>query len=174
MRYLEPITIKKDEMLTIARERNKVLGTLRTSDPTPVDMEHQERWFYSMTNADKYYYIYNTCMDGQDVFVGYCGLDKINDVNKTAEISLLICEKHKGAGIGRSAVNILMDKAFNKLGINCVFGETYMTTTAWGFWQKIGFVYEGTLRDRKYFNHRFHDSTMFSMTKEQYDFLKKD
>ena len=166
---LEPISIKRHELLEIAIQRNKVPETLRSSTQTPLSSKHQEKWVNNMSQSDKYFFIYKDTEDRLPVFpydfYGYCGLDKIHPANLTAEISLLVVRAYTRCGYGSQAVSKLLEIAFNELHLNCVYGECYHTSSNWDFWRKCGFVAEGELKERKWWDGMFYNSTMFSMTK---------
>ena len=163
--YLEPLHRNKADLLRIAGERNKCLETLRTINPTPVSIDHQVKWLDSMNDGEKYFFIRHSRTAPAH---GYCGLDKISHTNRTAEISLLVFQSERGKGYGSEAVRLLLDRAFNTYHLNVVFGECYQTTTNWDFWEKCGFVFEGDLRQRKWWNGKFYNSIIFSMTRDEW------
>lgn len=169
MIYLEPLSVKEKELMTIAIERNKTLASLRSSEPTPVSFEHQKKWVESLSHKEKYYFIYDSIS-----IIGYCGLDKIDQVNSNAEISLLILEKDQGYGYGRKSVGLLLGKAFEQYHLNCVYGECYYSTENWKFWQKLGFIQDGTLKARKWWDGEFHNSMHFYMLASDWKILKKE
>ena len=165
---LEKISAKQDELNAIAKWRNDSLATLRTSDLT-AEGKAQENWINNLSGSDKYYFVCNyDTLQEKDIVIGYCGLDKIHPANRTAEISMLIGTEHQGKGYGKKAVDKLLDLAFNLFNLNIVFGEVYQTTDNLKFWLKCGFKEESTLRDRKYWNGKYYDSTIFSMSKGEW------
>jgi len=100
-----------------------------------------------------------------NTLVGYCGLDKIHQANRTAEISLLIAPQFQRAGHGLSAVKLLLLKAFDEVNLNLIFAETYFGKE---FWIKCGFKQDGIMRDRKYYADKYHNSYMLSITRQEF------
>jgi len=161
---LELICIKEEELLQIAKWRNETLLSLRSIEPTPVNYEYQCKWVASIEH-EKYFFIYN-----ETDFIGYCGLDKINKVNGTAELSLLIGKPFQGKGYGKQAVETLFKIAFDKEELQCVFIEVYNTTDNWvNFWFNLGFKLEGRLRRRKLWKRKYYNSVIASILKEEWE-----
>ena len=159
--YLEPIKYHKSRLDLIAQWRNESHDSLRSSEYT--SPHGQRAWVESMTAMDIYYYI----LIG-DQLIGYCGLDKVSLSNRTAEISMLIGPQYRKKGHGLKAVKLLLQRAFEIYQLNLVFGEVYWTTGNWGFWSRCGFTFEGELRQRKWWKGKYYNSTMFSMTEEEW------
>lgn len=162
---LELISKKPSELLKIAKWRNETLISLRSNFRTPVDIDHQYKWIDSIFNSsDVYFFIYDDTK-----FIGYSGLDKLNKVNKTAELGLLIGKPHQGQNYGKKATISTLAYAFDILKLNCVFIEVYLTTDTWiNFWHNLGFKKEGILRQRKFWSGKFYDSVTASMLKEEF------
>ena len=166
---LEPLTVDEVKLSKMAEWRNDPdnHGALRSYYPTHSAL--QKEWARAVI-ADKtkaYYFI--SILGGTRDFIGYCGLDKIHEVNRTAELSLLIDGDHQRRGIGTSAVEEILARAFELLNINCVFIEAYLTDDRWQFWGKQGFKTEGVLRSRKYYNNDYHNSVVASILKEEWN-----
>ena len=162
--YLEPISVKEKELLIIAEERNKTLISLRSYKATPVSFNHQRKWVAGILEGDdRYFFIYQNKQ-----FVGYCGLDKIHPVNRTAEINLMVIESARHKKFGKLTIKNLLQTGFEELYLNCIFGEVYNTTNSWEFWKKCGFKMEGILKERKYWHGEFYSSVMFSLTADQW------
>ena len=163
---LELISKKREELLEIAKWRNKCMESLRSTSYTPVSFYHQSKWVENMGMQDKYFFIYDSTTNE---FIGYCGLDKICYSNNSAEISLLIGIPYYEKGYGKAAVKKLLYYAFTILKLNCLFIEVYETTNKFeGFWNKLGFMKEGVLRQRKYWNGKYYDSIIASMLRCEY------
>ena len=100
------------------------------------------------------------------VLVGMCGLVDIQWENSIAEISLIIDPKQQKRGMGYSAVELVLDEAFNRMGLKTVFGECYECNPAICFWKKITQKYNGygtALLNRKLWNGKLYDSLYFSI-----------
>ena len=175
---LEKMSAKQPELNLIAEWRNQSLIGLRSNDLTAMGIS-QERWVNSLSASEKYYFIYipknpnvNYKVLGWDKraveikhFIGYCGLDKIDPINRTTEMGLLINPQYHKQGYGKEAVKQLLQMAFTDFNLNCVFIEVLMSTRNWDFWKKQGFKIEGILKERHFKNGKYYNSTVGSVTR---------
>ena len=99
--------------------------------------------------------------------VGVCGLTGIDLVHSKAEFSLYIAPRYRGAGYASGALKTLLRYGFDELGLNIVWGEVLDPNPARALFEKLGFVKEGTLRDRYYKAGRFWDSHMISIKRSE-------
>lgn len=165
--YLTPIDRAPDfshALSNLVRWRNDDRVRYNLRDVFDNTISGQEDWIKHVTK-DKtciYYFIWDAI---ENKAVGYCGLDKIHIANRTAEISLLVDPDRHGRGIGKEAVNKLLWVAFKRFNLNLVYAETYFNSE---FWEKVGFTKEAELRDRKYYDNKYHNSTILSITQEEY------
>lgn len=166
---LEKMSAKKPELDLIAEWRNESMISLRTNDLTAPG-QSQIDWVNSFTTKEKYYFIYspdmpilNEPIQETSKLLGYCGLDKIDPINRTAEMGLLIRPNNHGYGYGSKAIKELLKMAFMQFNLNCVFIEVLGTTQNWDFWLKQGFKYEGSLRARHFKKGRYYQSRVGSI-----------
>ena len=162
--FLEVIWEDSPGLLKIAEWRNQVPASLRAHTETPIRMEHQNAWVKRWTRSGDEYFSIKTFLQET---IGYGGLDKICNINKTAELSLLINPERHGEGFGKQAVRCLLTYAFEFMELNCVFIEVYRTTDAWIFWEKCGFIQEGDLKARKFWNGAYYDSVAACLLREE-------
>lgn len=162
---LEPISYKEAELIVIARERNMTLESLRTTEFTPESLDWQKQWIKNLKSSEKYYFVYED--DGR--FVGYCGLDKIDFINKIAEISLLIRHDERGRGLGALAIKKLLKKAFGYFHLNTVYAEVYDTTKTVYFWLNQGFQIDGFRANTKLWEDKWYGSYLMSAHKERHE-----
>jgi len=169
---LEKMSYKQPELDLIAEWRNQSMISLRSSDLTAKG-EAQKRWVESFGPSEKYYFIYESAKSCPEdsrfyTFLGYCGLDKIDPVNKTAEMGLLINPEQHKKGYGTKTVKELLRMAFEDFNLNCIFIEVIHSINNWDFWLKQNFFYEGTLRARHFKDNRFCESRVGSILKEDW------
>ena len=172
---LEKMSYKQPELDLIAEWRNQSMISLRSSDLTAKG-EAQKRWVESFGPSEKYYFIYSPELPSHNAqgytltkLLGYCGLDKIDSVNRTAEMGLLIDPEYHKKGFGSQAVQELLRMAFTDFNLNCVFVEVIHSTNNWDFWLKQNFFYEGSLRARHFKDNRFCESRMGSILKSDWE-----
>jgi len=116
------------------------------------ELEKTIRWFEKIqTDDSREEFIIETL---QKVPVGVVGLAGINRTHKTAEIYIVIGQKESwGKGVMLEAECLLIDWAFNSLGLEKIWAETRPDNIASIItMKKIGFEVEGTLRNEKIVN----------------------
>lgn len=154
---IAPMTYNEEYLYQVADERNKALKSLRSNWHTePIK---QKEWVLKMDpDKERYFYIFANL-----VLIGYCGLDKIDNVNSNAEVSLMIFSEFTGKGYGIKSIKILLDYARHNLHLHSVYIEVHKTTDNWKFWEKCGFKNTGELRCRKYWEGQYYDSIVGSI-----------
>ena len=167
---LEKMSVKQPELDLIAEWRNQTLISLRSNDLTAKGGS-QTKWVNGFGSSEKYYFIYTYDINKDGYFIGYCALDKIDPVNRTAEMGLLIRPNCYKQGYGSQAVQELLRMVFTDFNLNCVFIEVIETTSNWMFWQKQGFIKEGVLRARHFKAGHYYPSTIASITKQDWETL---
>ena len=164
-------TLKREHMPLILAEREKIPETLRT--PYKLTLEMQLDWYEKeICNRDsrtRYFALKDkvTMADNitDNVIIGIGGIEHIEWENSRAEISLMIFEKYQRKGNGTEAVQLILDHAFNRLNLNTVWGECYLSSSAVKFWAGMIRKYDAysiTLPDRKFYDGRYWDSLYFS------------
>jgi RimJ/RimL family protein N-acetyltransferase len=83
-------------------------------------------------------------------------------------VSILIFnKKFWGKGIGTEAIELITDFAFNTLGMHrCEAGVLYGNIASHKAFEKAGYKYEGSRRERRFFDGRYVDERMFGKIKE--------
>jgi RimJ/RimL family protein N-acetyltransferase len=164
---LERMTAKFPELNAIAKWRNESLISLRANEDT-LQGASQVKWVESFGPSEKYFFIYDLITATSKPLVGYCGLDKIHSIHRTAELSLLIDPSRHKEGFGKQAVKELLRFGFEFLNLNCIFIEVIHSTNNWDFWLKQGFEYEGTGRARYFKNNRYCEARIGSVLKSEW------
>ena len=162
---LEKISVKFPELDQIAKWRNQSLISLRSNDLTAKG-DGQKKWVDSFGPDEKYYFIYK--LNNREL-VGYCGLDKIDSIHRTAELCLLIAPRLQKYGLGSATVSELLQMAFIDFNLNTIFIEVILNSTGnIKFWRKQGFIDEGRLRQRYFKNLVYKDSIIASITRYEW------
>ena len=99
--------------------------------------------------------------------IGLLGVDK---KNKKAEYYICVDNSFSGRGIGTVATNILLEHAFNGMGLNKVYLFTEKDNIgAQRLFEKIGFSREGLLKNDIIYNNRLVSRYAYGLCKEDYD-----
>lgn len=135
----------------------------------PVSTHQQINWINSLSN-DKNNVRY--IIDIENVgTVGVASLTKIDFKNGTATVNIKLRTEDtiRQKGIGYKIMTILIDYAFNQLNLNCL-GANILSynSPSQRLFEKCGFVYEGTLRNRIYKNGAYQDLLSYSLLRSDY------
>jgi len=162
--------LSSDDMEDIRLWRNASMETLRT--PYMLTEKQQDDYYRTVIcnrySTTRYWGLWWDCGDLEPErcmhFAGMGGIENIQWENRLGEISLLISPYHRGKGLGRAAVDAILDQAFNYLNLDGVWGECYFSCPATEFWRKLVTERHGyltTLPNRKFYNGQYHSSLYF-------------
>jgi RimJ/RimL family protein N-acetyltransferase len=160
--------LKREDMPLVLQWRNKCPEALRT--PYDLTLEQQYKFYDDVIcnrNADAKFW----AIEVEDKLVGMTGLEGIQWTNKLAEISIILDPECQGKGYGKEAISLLLDKGFNQLNLENIFGECYLSNPAIAFWNKIIKQYHGmetVLPNRKFWNGEYYDAIYFNINREGY------
>lgn len=101
--------------------------------------------------------------------IGICQLTAINRVSRSAELQIRIGEASaRGKGLGREAVEALVDFGFDDLNLHRIALQVFATNTrAIKAYEAAGFKHEGTLRDAAFIDGRFVDVRVMAILEGQ-------
>lgn len=118
-------------------------------------------------NADRKSFVTVILVD--DRTAGLVGFNQINWTNKHAELGYWLGASFVRKGVMTKSVRVLVDHAFERLGLNRV--EIRAATgnqASRGVAEKLGFVHEGTIREKEWVNDRFVDHEIYGMLKSEW------
>jgi len=100
----------------------------------------------------------------------FIGLYDINWIAQNAELRIAIGEKEfLGKGVGTDVTIELVKYGFEKLNLHKIYlGVNASDKRANKCYQKVGFVYEGKIRDYHYRNGRYYDANLYSILKKEF------
>jgi len=123
----------KEELELVRGWRNEEMQFLRT--PYFLTKEMQEDFYRDVVcNRQSEHRYFSVREDSK--FIGMVGLTTIEWENRTAEVSIILNPKYRGKGYGQKSVELLLDHAFNNMGLYTVWGEVYGCGNI-GFWDKM-------------------------------------
>lgn len=104
-----------------------------------------------------------------DEVVGQIKLSRIRWYNRKAEISLAVKKNYQKNGIGREALSLILNYAFNKMNLHRVEAEVIENNKpSLNLIKKFHFIEEGRLREAKYSNGKYWDILRYGLLKEEY------
>lgn len=111
---------------------------------------------------------YNYALFYRDQLAGVIGLYDVNPINRRAAIGYWLSEDKNGLGLMTEAVRRMTVKGFGDFGLNRI--EVYCATENHGSRavpERLGFEFEGILRQHEWLYTRFVDHALYAMTRDQ-------
>jgi len=131
----------------------------------PLEYQKTLDWFEKIKDrTDRY----DAVIEADGVPCGLIGLLSIDRKNRKAEFYICMGEAaYKGKGVARQASRLILDHAFNNLGLNRVYLYTEVDNkAAQRLFEKVGFVKEGVIRSDLLVNGRYVDRIIYGICKE--------
>ncbi|MFW9805624.1 MAG: GNAT family N-acetyltransferase [Candidatus Thorarchaeota archaeon] len=151
---------------------------LRQYFPNPFPKTHKEiQNFISSRNegfVGRYVFTFGIEDKSTQKLVGFIDVSNINWISGTGMIdNLVIFDKNdRGKGYGKDAMLVLLDFAFNILGLHNIYLFVYeFNQHAISFYEKIGFQKLGFLREGAYINGKRDDVAIMDII--QRDFVQR-
>lgn len=105
-----------------------------------------------------------------DIHIGNIAIKKIDRINRSAELAIIIGDKNYwNKGVGSEAYKLMIDYGFNTLNLNRISsGQTAGNTGMIKVCEKMGMKKEGTLREVLFKNGEYLDAVIYSILKKNY------
>ena len=102
--------------------------------------------------------------------IGHVGLYKIDKLAKKTEFGILLADDNsRGKGYGTKSTRLMVDFAFNTLGMHKVTAEVLSENApSIAMFKKCGFSVDGCLRDDVFKNNRYYDVLTMSVLANEY------
>jgi len=140
-----------------------------------VSTEYEKKWIEdTIWNKDQIKL--GICLKENDKLIGSCSLSKIDMLNRSAVIGIMIGNnKYWGKGLGSEAILLLSDFAFSERGFNRIWAYILESNIAsQKMFKKCGYKIEGLLRQSIYKNGKFQNLVIMSILQEEfYQMLKE-
>ena len=129
-----------------------------------VSPESEKKWI--VENADNYQFAIVRKED--NVLLGNCGLQEINQLHQCAEVGIFIGdEESRSMGYGSEALKLLTDYAFDYLNIRNVMLKVFsFNDRAISCYKKVGFKEIGRRRKSHYLRGQFYDEVFMDILRE--------
>ncbi|MGD9147678.1 MAG: GNAT family protein [Anaerolineae bacterium] len=138
----------------------------------PISMVEEEKWWEGFLERKNDHIFAIEAEDG--TYIGNIGLHGIEHENRRAQLGVTIGNKHVwGKGYGTDAIKAVLGWAFNYLNLNRVSLTVFAyNKRAIHCYQKVGFEHEGTMRQARYVDGRYHDELVMGVLRGE--FLSKN
>ncbi|MCQ1531337.1 GNAT family N-acetyltransferase [Lutispora saccharofermentans] len=126
--------------------------------PYPMILEQEEKWFESLLTAkDTYSFAIEDLETGK--YIGGCGINSINWLNRIATIGIFIGDKeYWSKGYGTDALNVLIKFIFQQMNINKIKLNVFsFNKRAIRCYEKCGFKVEGVFKQELFRDGQYYD-----------------
>jgi RimJ/RimL family protein N-acetyltransferase len=134
-----------------------------------ISISGTKAWYQkiSSSNTRKEFMI---CLVENNEAIGFTSLKNIDLTNSKAELSMLLGNKlHWGKGHAKEARKLLINFAFNELGLNKIYTYNWIKNEKIiALNQKLGFQIDGVLRNDIFFKGEFRDIAIMSILKNDW------
>lgn len=132
--------------------------------PLPIN-EAQEREFIEKTSAGPDSLGFAICDRSSQEMIGCCGLHGVSWTSRHAEMGVFLADPaRRGGGLGSEAFSVLLDYAFDSLGLHRCWLRVYADNAhAIRCYERLGFVREGVDREAHFGGGRFVDVVRYSI-----------
>lgn len=102
--------------------------------------------------------------------VGYCGLFDVHRTARKAEFRVLIGDRNFwGKGLGREVCELVTLYGFDRLNLNRIYlGYTSANKAAAKVYERVGYNYEGTLKQDIYRNSTYYDTILMAILRNKF------
>lgn len=162
----------EDHAQEVAALVRRNLEHLQPWMPWAVDeysVEHATEWIRAVREVDGFPSAIGFLIREDDTIVGTIGVHDIDHASRHAKLGYWIGQDHEGKGIVTDSCRVLLghlfeDLAFNRVQINCNVDNKRSRAIP----EKLGFTFEGTLREAELLNGKFRDQAVYSLLKREW------
>ena len=160
--YLRPITADDTELAVRWRNQPSVVANFLYRKPiTPKD--HEDWLAIEVFNGLVRQFI--VCRNEDDKPLGSAYLQNFDEESRRAEWGIYLGEEQTyGKGVGTEAGHLILDYAFNTLGLHKVVSRVLARNTASArMSEKVGSIQEAYLRDEYFLDGQYEDLILFGI-----------
>lgn len=160
--YLRPITADDTEMAV--RWRNRPIVVENFIYRKPVSREDHENWLANKVFTGLVHQ-FIVCRNEDDKPLGSAYLQNFDEESRRAEWGIYLGEEQTyGKGVGTEAGHLILDYAFNTLGLHKVVSRVLARNTASArMSEKVGSIQEAYLRDEYFLDGQYEDLILFGI-----------
>ena len=154
--------------LAMAISNKKIQNNLRDGLPYPYTEQDGANFISDMLSVDENE-TFAFAITVDDKVVGSIGVFRQGNIHRlTAELGYYIAEEYWGRGLMTEAVRQICEYVFDKSDIIRIYAEPFEYNIAsCRVLEKVGFQYEGTLRNNAVKNGKIIDMKMYSLLKAE-------
>ncbi|MBC7333862.1 MAG: GNAT family N-acetyltransferase [Actinobacteria bacterium] len=155
-----------DLQRTLKWLRDPSVNKFLSQDFSSFTQEQEFQWFNFMKNSCRDIVFAIETKD-EHIHIGNCGLHKINWIQKSCELGIVIGEKNFwNKGYGSDAIRSVVSFAFNRLGISRIRLNVYQyNVRAIRAYEKCGFKKIKTLKNDHLYEGKYWDTFVMELVK---------
>jgi RimJ/RimL family protein N-acetyltransferase len=129
------------------------------SHPFPITTDMERKWYEeNLTNKNNTFLPFTAIEKENEKVLGYFSLNNINWISRNGFVSGAIGEKtNVGKGLGKEAVALLLDYAFNYLNLHKICAYVLEGHPAMKTWLDLNAIIEGNLKEHAFINGVYKD-----------------
>ncbi len=165
--YLRPLEPAQDNHLYSTWMNDEEIRRYFSIYPTS-DTRGKER--LELLYKDGKHIIFGVALNEDNRLIGLVGLKDINYVNQNAEFYIIIGDRTAwGKGYGTEATELMIRYGFMELNLNRIQSQAMEENIGgWRADEKVGFKYEGTLREAILRFGKYNDVRVSSLLRREY------
>lgn len=133
----------------------------------PLNLAQEREYFEGVVSGDGSVNLL-VCVDGEPA--GTIGLEKIEEVNGSAEIGLFLTEEFWGGGHGTEAARVITEYAFGERRLHRVYARVRADNEASArIWEKLGYRHEATHREAVFHEGEHVDLELYAALAHEWD-----
>jgi RimJ/RimL family protein N-acetyltransferase len=163
--------------VSLQKENIKIVSTTE-DDPEIAALAQDYEILKNLTETRSYpqpmpsTFMFRVELEGK--LIGEVSLKSIRWFNRKAQVSIVIAPEHQGKGYGEQALKAIMEYAFLRMNLYRLEAEVIeYNRRAQKLFEKLGFTFEGKLRQAKYFEGKYYDILRYGMLRTEYDAIYK-
>lgn len=154
---------------TVAKWSNTLDVAIRTGDISVMITCEQQKLYLESMNGDNEYGFFILSKEGE--LIGIIRLMRVDFINRNAVLGVFIGEStFRGKGVGREAIGLVLDYAFNVLNLRNVMLETFsFNKSAIKAFEKCGFSRIGRRRKAIIYGTKEFDKIYMDILAEEFN-----
>jgi RimJ/RimL family protein N-acetyltransferase len=163
--------IQREDLDTMLVWRNDPALRINFREFRALTALNQERWFDTIVTSSPNHLSF--AIEINKELAGYAGLNYINWQLRSGEFGIYLAPEgrrysYRGKGNGKEALLLLLEYGFQEVGLHKIWAEVFSFNNALNFYEKLGFIRDGVLRDNCFYNGRYYASVLVSMLEDEY------
>ena len=142
---------------------------LSNNNYSPIHENNHKNWFYQIISNPNVRIFSIRKVDSNEI-IGTCQLNSLDWLNRSGEIQIRIGNSlERGKGYGYDAVSQLLSFGFRDLGLERIYVQVFESNErAIKLYKRIGFSFEGTLRNASFIDGKFMNVVLMSIIKSEF------